>query len=275
MPAPATYSGNGKGGERMRFFVLGKRGLAGVLALICVCAVAAVVTGRLGRAAYVDAKGREIPIYSVDTQEKRAAIGFNCAWGDEDVPLILAALEQYNVRATFFVVGQWAEEHPESVRAIAQAGHELGNHSYSHPDMTALSREDIAAQITRCNEAVRAITGKAPTLFRAPSGAYNNAVVETARALGCHSVQWDVDSRDWKNPAPDEMTSRVLKNVQPGSILLFHVGKENTDAALPEILRGLQGMGYTLCPVGELIYTENYRVDAAGRQFAARETHGA
>ena len=252
----------------MRFCVIGKRGLAGVLALVCVCAAATVVTGRLGRASYVDAKEREIPIYSVDTEEKRASIGFNCAWGDEDVPLILETLEQYNVRATFFVVGEWAEEHPESMRAIAAAGHELGNHSYSHPDMTRLSREEIAAQITSCNEAVRTITGETPTLFRAPSGAYNNAVVETARALGSHAVQWDVDSRDWQNPTPDEIVQRVVKNVRPGSILLFHVGKENTDAALPALLAGLQEQGYTLCAVGELIHTGEYRVDATGRQFS-------
>ena len=251
----------------MRFCIISKRTAAYLLFFVCLCAAAVVFTGRLGRASYVEAKKREIPIYCVDTAEKVAALGFNCAWGNEDVPLILAALGEYDVKATFFVVGQWAERYPESVRAIAQAGHELGNHSYSHPDMTKLTREEIAAQITRYNSAVQKAAGVTPTLFRAPSGAYNNAVVETARALGCHAVQWSLDSRDWKDPPPQEMVRNVMENLEPGSIMLFHVGKQNTDEALPELLRKIQEQGYELRSVGEVIYTGEYRVDATGKQF--------
>ncbi len=249
------------------YFVVGKRGLIGIAVMLCVCvALSVAVANRIGQAIFVDGGKRLLPIYSVDTEEKVVALGFNCAWDAADVPEILRILEENDVKATFFLVGQWAEKYPDSVKALYDAGHELGNHSFSHPDMTAKSRDEVAKQIRRCDDTIERITGTRPKLFRAPSGSYNNTVVEVAESLGHSVIQWDCDSRDWKGPSAKEMTRNVLKGVQPGSITLFHVGKANTVEALPEIIRQLKAEGYSFRPVGEMIYYEDYEIDVQGRQ---------
>ncbi|WP_312642541.1 polysaccharide deacetylase family protein [Hydrogenoanaerobacterium sp.] len=184
----------------MNYWVVGKRGLIAVISALCICIIASfVVANHIGKAIFVDGGKRLLPIYSVETDEKVVALGFNCAWDDADVPQILQILKENDVKATFFMVGQWAEKYPESVKALYEAGHELGNHSYSHPDMTSQSREQIQQQIQKCDDAIEKITGVRPKLFRAPSGAYNNTVVETANALGHSVIQWDCERSHTKS----------------------------------------------------------------------------
>ncbi len=134
-----------------------------------------------------------IPIYNVDTTEKKVAVTFNCAVGNSDIDEILNILEQYNVKATFFLLGSWADDHIDEVQKIYDAGHELGNHSYSHKDMPSMTYEEIMLDIQKCNETVRNITGLSPTLFRAPSGAYDNKTISAAENLGMMTIQWDVE----------------------------------------------------------------------------------
>lgn len=184
----------------MNYWVVGKRGLIGVTAALSICIVASfLAANQLGKAVFANADKRVLPIYSVETIEKTLALGFNCAWEDDDVPQILQILKENDVKATFFMVGQWVEEYPQSVKAIYDAGHEMGNHSYSHPDMTSLSREQIRQQIQKCDDAVEKVTGIRPKLFRAPSGAYNNSVVETAMAMGHSAIQWDCEQSHTKS----------------------------------------------------------------------------
>ena len=141
----------------------------------------------------VSGEVRLIPIYNVDTTENKVAITFNCAVGNSDIDEILTILEKYNVKATFFLLGSWADDYINEVQKIYDAGHELGNHGYSHKDLPTMNYEDIMLDIQKCNETVRNITGHSPTLLRAPSGAYDNKTISAAENLGMMTIQWDVE----------------------------------------------------------------------------------
>ena len=227
------------------------------------------IAGAAGRVVGVSTRPRELPIYSVETTEKAAALGINCAWDDSDIGRLLGLLEERKIRATFFVVGDWCDRYPEAVRRIAAAGHELGSHSNTHPDMTKLSREEVAQQLTRSREKLETVSGQEIRLFRPPSGAYNDLVVVTARELGFEVIQWSNDSIDWKTPPVEEMVERVCGRAQKGDILLFHAGKANTPAALEQILDRLTNEGYQFVTVGDLVYSPPYTIDHTGRQRKA------
>ncbi|MBR3868768.1 MAG: polysaccharide deacetylase family protein [Clostridia bacterium] len=141
----------------------------------------------------VSAEARMIPIYNVDTNKNKVAVTFNCAVGNSDIDSILATLDEYNVKATFFLLGSWADDYIEEVQKIYDAGHELGNHSYSHKDTPSMTYENILIDIQKCNETVRNITGHSPTLFRTPSGSYDNKTISAAENLGMVTIQWDVE----------------------------------------------------------------------------------
>lgn len=218
----------------------------------------------------VSAAQRDLPIYSVERKDKVCSLTFDAAWGNEDTQQLIDILKKYDIQATFFVVGEWVEKYPESVKALSDAGHEVMNHSATHPHMPDLSAEQMTAEVQSCNEKIKAITGVQPTLFRPPYGDYNDAVVSTMRSIGMYCIQWDVDSLDWKNPAPSEITSRVVQNAQNGSIILFHNAAVNTPAALPDVIEGLKAKGFSFLPVSKLIYTENYTMDHTGRQIPSQ-----
>ncbi len=223
----------------------------------------------LPQTAAASAAQRDLPIYCVQKDSRVCSLTFDAAWGNEDTGQLIEILGKYDIKATFFVVGAWAERFPESVRALHEAGHEVMNHSDTHPHFTQLSADQMRAQLEACNDKVEAITGVRPELFRPPYGDYNDQVVATARACGMYAIQWDVDSLDWKNPTPEEICQRVLERVQPGSILLFHNAAENTPAALPGVIEGLLRQGYTMVPVSQLILREDYTMDHTGRQVPA------
>ena len=217
------------------------------------------------------ASGRQLPIYSVERQQKLCAISFDAAWGNEDTQQLIDILARYNVKTTFFVVGDWVEKYPESVKALHDAGHEVQNHSNHHDHYNALTADEIVADVTACNEKIAAVTGVTPTLIRCPYGEYDDHVISAIRSMGMEPVQWDVDSLDWKDLEAPQITKRITAKVQPGSIVLFHNAALHTPEALPEILSYLIGEGYTVVPISQLIYRENYTIDHAGRQFPAED----
>ena len=220
----------------------------------------------------VSVDARMIPIYSVDTDENTVAVTFNCAVGNSDIDEILSVLERYNVKATFFLLGSWAEAYPEEVQKIYDAGHEIGNHGYSHKDLPTMNYENILLDIGKCNETIRNITGHSPTLLRPPSGAYDNKTISAAENLGMMTIQWDVDSLDWKNISSDEIIKRITSKVQSGSIIQLHTGTAHTAQALPLILDYLRKTNLTPVTVGELIYSDNYTIDNNGMQIAEETT---
>jgi polysaccharide deacetylase family sporulation protein PdaB len=209
---------------------------------------------------------RKLPIYCVQTAEKKVAISFDAAWGDERTGTILDILDEYKVKSTFFLVKFWAEKYPTNVAEIYSRGHEIGNHSATHPDMTELTEEKMISELSDTSQAIEKITGEKTTLFRPPFGAYNNTVISTCEAEGYKVIQWSVDSLDWKDISTEQIVERVTRNVKAGDIILFHNNAEKVTEYLPLVLESLQEQGYTVVPVSELIYSENYKMDHAGKQ---------
>jgi peptidoglycan-N-acetylglucosamine deacetylase len=203
----------------------------------------------------------------VDYPEKTVALTFDCAWGADDIPDILSALKKENIKATFFIVGQWAEKFPATVKLIASDGHDIANHSYSHLRMSALDKTRIAYELSQANKKLQKISGSKIELFRAPYGDYNNNVINVARNLNLFTIQWNVDSLDWKpGISPNEILGRINERVIPGSILLFHNDTKHTAKMLPSIIELLKNKGYSFLPVSKMILKENYTIDHEGRQ---------
>ena len=239
--------------------------LLAAIFLIWALALGAVLFFSLTRTASAAAK--RLPVYSVETEEMAVALTFNCAWDETGLDELLAILKEYDARCTFFAVGEFAQRCPEAVRKIYNAGHELGNHSMAHKDPVKMDYAALLSDINACNELLFSLTGQPVTLYRAPSGSYNDDTVAAAQALGMTAVQWDADSVDWKDKTPEEIVQRMLKKIGPGSIALFHVGKENTVAALPQILKTLQSEGYSFCTVTDLLPEGETYLDGTGRLF--------
>ena len=221
------------------------------------------------------ATARQLPIYCVDRGgEKLLSISFDAAWGNEDTQTLIDILDRYNVKATFFAVGQWVDKYPESVKALHDAGHEVMNHSNTHPHFPQLSMQQVVSELQACNDKVENVTGVRPTLVRLPFGDYDDASVNAVRSIGMEPIQWDVDSLDWKGIGAEEITQRVVSKVQPGSIVLFHNAAEHTPEALPGIIEKLLQEGYTFVPISQLIlpgeYGTDYTIDHTGRQMAVQ-----
>lgn len=209
-----------------------------------------------------------LPIYCVDKGDKKVcAISFDAAWGNEDTDELIDILAQYDVKTTFFVVGSWVDKYPESVKALHDAGHEIMNHSDSHPHMTKLSEESMKKEVDECDKKIKSITGKEPFLFRPPYGDYNSQVVETLSDCGHYTIQWSVDSLDWKDLSAEKIFQRVTSNIHPGAIVLFHNAAKNTPEALPKILEKLKSDGYKIVPVSDIIMKDNYKIDHTGKQI--------
>lgn len=217
----------------------------------------------------VSAAQRKLPIYNVQRDDKTVAISFDAAWGNEDTQTLIDILNQYQVHTTFFVVGDWADRYPESVKALADAGHEVMNHSSHHAHFSKLSSEEIKNDLAACNDKISAITGVSPVLFRCPYGEYDDHVIEAVGEAGMTAIQWNVDSLDWKGISAEEIQTRVLKNIRPGSIVLFHNAAEHTPEALPGILESLLNDGYKIVPISELLLEGDYTIDHTGKQCAA------
>lgn len=209
---------------------------------------------------------REIPIYNVDTTEKQVAISFDAAWGADKTEDILALLKEYNADATFFLVGFWVEDYPEMTKKIADAGFEVGTHSNTHKNMAKLNKEQIVDELTTSKTLIEDTINKPVTLFRAPFGAYNNTLIEQARNLGLTTIQWDVDSLDWKNLSASQIAMRVVNGVKPGSIVLFHNNATNIVDGLRLVLDRLTNAGYKITSIGNLLIKDDYYVDSEGKQ---------
>lgn len=213
--------------------------------------------------------GRELPIYCVKTKEKKVALSFDAAWGNDDTKKILEILKKHKIHVTFFMTGGWVENYPEDVKAICEAGHDLGNHSENHKNMSELSDGEKTQEIVSVHKKVKELTGVDMELFRPPYGDYDDAVIKNAEANGYYTIQWNVDSLDWKDYGTENIISTVLNHEElgNGSIILCHNGAKYTAEALEELITGLQEKGYEIVPVSELIYKDHYHMDVTGRQI--------
>ncbi len=209
---------------------------------------------------------KKIPVYSVDRSDNKIAITFDVAWDDTDVKEILEILDKYKIKSSFFIVGEWIDKYPSSTKLIYSRGHEILNHSDTHPYMTKLSLADIEKEILDCDAKIYKITGENLGLFRPPYGDYNEKVVNVAESINHKTIQWDVDSLDWQNLSPNDICNGVTNKTKSGSIILLHVGAKNTPEALPLLLEKLLQRNYKPIKVSELIYNKNYIIDHTGKQ---------
>lgn len=213
--------------------------------------------------------GRELPIYCVQTDKKQIALSFDAAWGNEDTQKILEILNKHNIKVTFFMTGGWVENYPDDVKAIYAAGHDLGNHSENHKDMPTLTNEQQTEELMKVHNKVKELTGYEMFLFRPPYGSYNNNLILNAKKIGYYTIQWDVDSLDWKNYGVDSVIKTVTqhKHLGNGSIILCHNGSKYTAEALDNMITTLEDAGYEFVPISELIIRDNYHMNHEGRQI--------
>ena len=263
-----------KGGTFFMWFSKGKAWLREnrrAVSAVALIAAVAVIFGFVWSPRVVGAAAtkRELPIYCVEREDKLVSLTFDAAWGNEDTEELIEILARYGVKATFFVVGEWVDKFPESVRALHDAGHEIMSHSDTHPHMTKLSAREILADAGAASSKIEKVTGVRPTLFRCPYGEYDDNVIAALRSAGLTAIQWNVDSLDWKELSAPEIQRRVREKVEPGSIVLFHNAGLHTPEALPGVLDYLLAEGYSIVPVSELLLTGDYYIDHAGRQCAA------
>ena len=214
--------------------------------------------------------GRELPIYCVETDKPQIALTFDAAWGNEDTKQIMEILRKHNVKVTFFATGGWVEAYPDDVKKIIEAGHAFGNHSENHKFMTRLTDEQKKQELMKVHDKVKALTGYEMCLFRPPYGDYNDAVVKVADSLGYYTIQWSVDSLDWKDYGVDSIVRTVTqhKSLDSGAIILMHNGAKYTADALDSIITSLEEQGYSFVTVAELIHTGKYHMDHTGKQIA-------
>ena len=248
----------------MHFFVI-KRNIIYVFGILIFLMLCVYVNG--ANAAKTMTSKENIPIYCVKTDAKKIAVTFDSAWDDNDLTEVLKALSDYDCKATFFVVGDFVKKYPDRVKEIYEKGHEIANHSDTHPHTNSLSRNEMIKEMDNCDKKIKDITAQEEVLFRAPYGEYNNLLVQTCKDTGRFCIQWDVDSLDWKGLTSDMIVKRVCEKVKNGSIILLHNGAENTAKALPELLCNLKNEGYEFVTVSDLIYKDSYSIDHTGMQI--------
>ena len=210
---------------------------------------------------------KELPIYSVQREDKKIAISFDAAYGDEYTIDILDTLDKYNVKSTFFLVKFWVDKFPNQVVEIHKRGHEIGNHSATHPNMSTLSKEQILEELNSTGNSIYELTNEEPFLFRPPYGDYNDLLIQTCREIGYYPIQWDIDSLDWKELGVQPVVDTVVRNVDSGSIVLFHNNAKYIRDYLPIVIERLLEKGFEIVPISELIYYDNYKMDNSGRQI--------
>ena len=247
---------------------------------LALAAIAGIISGRLEKTVFTSAGvgnnscttvgGRELPVYCVETDKNVVAISFDAAWGNEDTDEILSILEKNDVKATFFMTGGWVESYPEDVKKIFAAGHDLANHSENHKNMSQLSDGDCKEELMKVHDKVKELTGYEMFLFRPPYGDYDNEVICKATECGYYTIQWSIDSLDWKNYGVDDIIERVCehKALKPGAIILCHNGADYTADALDTLIKRVKENGYGFVPVSELIYRDNYYMKADGTQVS-------
>ena len=249
------------------FCVVKSKSIKYVLVVLLAAILLAIsINGAVSAEVFFGYSTRKVPIYAVDTTEKQVAISFDAAWGADKTKQIVDICKEYNVRATFFLVGFWVDKYGDMVKYIDQNGFEIGTHSNTHPDMVNLSANDQELELQKSIELIENITGKKVELFRAPFGSYNNSLLEVAENNNLKTIQWDVDSLDWKGLSAEAITTRILNNVKCGSIILCHNNSDHIIDALPMILDRLSKKGYKVGAVGYLIYKNNYTIDRTGLQ---------
>lgn len=193
------------------------------------------------------------PVFQGNPNRARIALTFDATYGDNYTNQILTILEQYGAKSTWFISGIWAENFPDLLRAVNAAGHEIGNHSQTHPHMTELSRAEMRQQIQGAGQAIQNVISRPVNLFRPPFGEYNQTLLNVAAELGYRTIMWTIDSLDWQDPGPEAIVERVLDNLKNGVIILMHNAAADTAEALPTLLDEIIRREYVPVTVSEVL----------------------
>ena len=197
---------------------------------------------------------QNITFNSVHTDGPYIAMSFDDGPSATLTPKLLDLLAARHIKATFFVIGENVMEHPEIVAQAAREGHEIGNHSWSHPNLAKMSQESVRSQLQRTDAAIKNATGERPTLMRPPYGSITDREKHWIHdEFGYRIILWDVDPYDWKRPGPAVVRNRILKETRPGSIVLSHDIHPGTIEAMPSTLDALEAKGFKFVTVSELI----------------------
>ncbi|WP_044746882.1 polysaccharide deacetylase family protein [Bacillus alveayuensis] len=195
------------------------------------------------------------PIYRGHPDKPMVSFLVNVAWGNEYIPEMLDVLKKHHVKATFFLEGRWVKENPDLAKMIAEAGHEIGNHSYSHPDMAKLPSTRIYEQIVKTNEVIAATLGMKPTLFAPPSGSLRKEVVDIAAKLNMKTIMWSVDTIDWQRPEPHVLVERVMSKIHNGAMVLMHP-TSSTSKSLETLILAIKQKNLSIGSVSMLLDEE-------------------
>ena len=269
----------------MRIFVITKKTLVitaciiglivlGLLVWLCfldgnATAVSADLGGEYERTVLAGQK-KEVPVYSVQREDKVLALTIDAAWEDDKTTFILDTLAQYDVKATFFLCGFWAEKYPDMVKEIADAGHAIGNHSATHPHMAGMGKENIQKELAAFDDLLEDLTGARSTLFRAPYGEYDDNLILTSRDLGYEVIQWNIDTQDWREErSAENILNDVLPKLSPGSIILCHNNGFTIREYLPILLQTAIDEGYSFLTVEDLLLEGDTIIDVNGVQKQA------
>ncbi len=211
--------------------------------------------------------GKLLPIYNVQTKEKKVAFTMNCAWNADDIDQILKILQDNQTKITFFMVGDWIDKFPEAAKKIHEAGHEIASHSNTHPHVNKLTYEKNIEEIEKSNDKIEKITGKRTKIYRAPYGEYNDTVIKAAQDKGYHTIQWNLDTLDYTGLTGEEMWKRLEGKIKEGDIILSHNGTKHTADSLEQLLKNIKEKGLEVVKVSELIVQENYTINNNGTQI--------
>ncbi|MDR6124168.1 putative sporulation protein (polysaccharide deacetylase family) [Bacillus sp. SLBN-46] len=195
------------------------------------------------------------PIYKGHPDKPMVSFIINVAWGNEYLPEMLATLKRHNVSVSFFLEGNWVKKNPDVAKMIVSAGHEVGNHSYSHPDMQKLTAAQTREQILKTNNIIEAATGEKPVWFAPPSGSYRDETIKIADELNMLTVMWTVDTVDWQKPSPDVLINRVMSKIDKGSMVLMHP-TESTAKSLDRLITLIEKKDLEIGTVSELMSEE-------------------
>ena len=209
----------------------------------------------------------KLPIYNVQTEEKKIAFTMNCAWSADDIDEILETLRSNEVKITFFVVGEWVDKNPEAVKRIYEEGHEIGNHSNTHPHVNNLTYEQNLDEIKKCSEKIEQLTGQKTILYRTPYGEYNDNVIRVSSENGYYPIQWNKDTLDYQALTGEQMWKRIEENLQNGDIILSHNGTAHTSDSLDMIIKNIKEKGFEIVKVSDLIYKQDYEINNNGTQI--------
>ena len=238
-----------------------------IVSVLTVAVLITIANVRKVETVQTSSQEKELPIYNVQTDEKKVAFTMNCAWNADDIDKILETLQKNNVKITFFLVGEWVDKYPEAVKKIYEAGHEIGSHSNTHPHVNNLTAEKNLEEIKLSVDKIEKITGYKTNLYRAPYGEYNNTVIKTAQQNGFYPIQWNLDTLDYQGLTGEKMWNRLKNKLDGGAIILSHNGTKHTADSLDMLIKNIKASGFQVTTISEIIYKDNYSINNNGTQI--------